>query len=393
MATRRKTTTKKATAKTEEVAPETTEESTTKTEEETFTAPESSSDFKTVALEDITADYELNPRSEDNYDPVNISSLGQDIAFNGLKEPIVVNKDMRIIAGFRRYTACKFAEKLIAKKTGDKDYKMQIPIIVREVEEGSLSEEIIAHQIQNKPFSLPERITAIRTLNESKSIKEIAKVFACSEASIKKDLLIASLPQEVVEEVCKGDFHKSNLHSAGQFYSKFKKKSKQDEAIRAATLSNLKKFASIGAAEFQKVLSEAVKKITIQTTDKKDLSAIQKQKAANSKTTSKKASLEDLLSDSENEDILSQISKKGGKSKENKLTKLIEEINQPRKLKSEEEIKSTLETVATTGAAPAATLEFILKYIFVLDDNSSEDDELESLIDDEEEDSDDDIFS
>lgn len=62
-----------------------------------------SGQFRSIAITDITVDRAARQRKE----LVDVDSLAQSIARRGLIHPIVVSRDLVLIAGERRYTACR----------------------------------------------------------------------------------------------------------------------------------------------------------------------------------------------------------------------------------------------------------------------------------------------
>jgi len=125
-----------------------------------------------------------------------VSELAQSIRQHGLLQPIVVEpiengRRYRILAGHRRYKACKEAG------------FESIPCIVRTVEEHARLELQVIENLHRKDLSPVEEARALKRLMDEFNLhqRDLAKRLGKSLGSVNQTLRILSLSEEALESV------------------------------------------------------------------------------------------------------------------------------------------------------------------------------------------------
>lgn len=124
-----------------------------------------------------------------------IEELAKSIKEIGLIQPIVVDSELRLLAGGRRYTACA----LLGMKT--------IPVVdMGELTETQRTEIEAEENIRRKNFTWQEEVTIIkklvdikRTINPDISIEELSKIVGVSHSQLSKDIAVASAMATIPE--------------------------------------------------------------------------------------------------------------------------------------------------------------------------------------------------
>ena len=124
-----------------------------------------------------------------------LSELMASIAEKGIIEPLIVRQRgerFQIIAGERRYQA--------ASQVGLRD----IPVIIRDVDDGELVEIALIENIQRKDLTAFEESEAIESLGETFSYthEELARRLGKSRTSITESLTLNSMP-DTVKSLCR----------------------------------------------------------------------------------------------------------------------------------------------------------------------------------------------
>lgn len=119
-----------------------------------------------------------------------LSELMASIAEKGIIEPLIVRQRgerFQIIAGERRYQA--------ASQVGLRD----VPVIIRDVDDGELVEIALIENIQRKDLTAFEESEAIQSLGDTFSYthEELARRLGKSRTSITESLTLNSMPDSV----------------------------------------------------------------------------------------------------------------------------------------------------------------------------------------------------
>jgi ParB family chromosome partitioning protein len=154
--------------------------------------PSNSNEDKVVLLdlEQITTNIH-QPRK--NFSSEALEELANSIKEKGVIVPILVKKDKDnqyiIIAGERRYRACKLA--------GIK----QIPVIIKDIDEVTTKEYSIIENVQRQDLTAIEEAFAYRDLinDYNYTQQEVAKTIGKSRSHVANLLRLLSLPEEVQE--------------------------------------------------------------------------------------------------------------------------------------------------------------------------------------------------
>ncbi len=148
-----------------------------------------------VNLEDIKVN-PFQPRRE--FDTDAIDHLAQSIQANGLIQPIIVRKNAEgyeLIAGERRLRACR--------KLGLK----QVPIVIKRVTDKESLEMALIENIQREDLNCIETALAYYQLIEEFSLtqEDVARRVGKDRASVSNHLRLLRLPEEVIEDLKKGE--------------------------------------------------------------------------------------------------------------------------------------------------------------------------------------------
>lgn len=144
---------------------------------------------------------------EGEEDDTSISDLANDIRINGLINPITVRKvddKYEIIAGQRRYLACKMLKK-------DNISCSIIDVSSQKAEEISLVENV-----QRNPMTNSDKVKIYSKLYEiyNKDINKVVNTVNISRTTIQKYLKINTLPEEVIKMLDSNTDDKINLDVA-----------------------------------------------------------------------------------------------------------------------------------------------------------------------------------
>ena len=133
-----------------------------------------------------------------------LSELMASIAEKGIIEPLIVRQRgdrYQIVAGERRYQA--------AVQVGIHE----VPVIIREVDDGEIIEIALIENIQRKDLTPFEEAEALKSLSESFNYthEELAKRLGKSRTSITESLSIHSMPDDV-KNLCRlGDITSKSM--------------------------------------------------------------------------------------------------------------------------------------------------------------------------------------
>ncbi|MCC8369556.1 MAG: ParB/RepB/Spo0J family partition protein [Rickettsia endosymbiont of Oxypoda opaca] len=135
---------------------------------------------------------ENQPRKNFEYDK--IKELADSIANNGLLQPIIINQDYKIIAGERRWRACKLA-KII-----------DIPVIIKNLDDKESMEISLIENIQRAELSVIEEAEGFKHLVENfdYTTEMLAEKLSKSRSHIANLLRLNKLPQSIKDKVNEG---------------------------------------------------------------------------------------------------------------------------------------------------------------------------------------------
>ena len=143
--------------------------------------------YKQIDIEKIKAN-ENQPRTI--FDDEKIAELATSIKENGLIQPLIVrkyNRNYQIIAGERRYRACKLA----GLKT--------VPCIIKDIDDKQMDTYAIIENIQREDLTPIEEANAYKTLIDTYGMSqtELANKVGKKQSTIANKLRLLKLSDEV----------------------------------------------------------------------------------------------------------------------------------------------------------------------------------------------------
>ena len=170
------------------------------------------------------SDCNVRKTLEGEEDDTNISDLANDIRTNGLINPITVRKvdeKYEIIAGQRRYLACKML---------NKDF---ISCNIVDVSSQKAEELSLVENVQRNPMTNSDKVKIYSKLYEiyNKDINKVVNTVNISRVTIQKYLKINTLPEEVIKMLDSNNDDKINLDVAVEL-SKLPKSVNKTDAIK-----------------------------------------------------------------------------------------------------------------------------------------------------------------
>lgn len=170
------------------------------------------------------SDCNVRKTLEGEEDDTNISDLANDIRTNGLINPITVRKiddKYEIIAGQRRYLACKML---------NKDF---ISCNIVDVSSQKAEELSLVENVQRNPMTNSDKVKIYSKLFEiyNKDINKVVNTVNISRGTIQKYLKINTLPDEVIKMLDSNNDDKINLDVAVEL-SKLPKSVNKTDAIK-----------------------------------------------------------------------------------------------------------------------------------------------------------------
>lgn len=199
---------------------------------------------------------------EGDDDDTNISDLANDIRTNGLINPITVRKmdnKYEIIAGQRRYLACKMLKK---------DF---ISCSIVDVSSQKAEELSLVENVQRNPMTNSDKVKIYSKLYEiyNKDINKVVSTVNISRVTIQKYLKINTLPEEVIRMLDSNTDDKINLDVAVEL-ARLPESVNKTEAIKNIKSLNsaqqkqaLKQFVSEECSDAEEI-NEIKKEIAIQ---------------------------------------------------------------------------------------------------------------------------------
>ena len=147
--------------------------------------------YKQIDIEKIKAN-ENQPRTI--FDDEKIAELASSIKENGLIQPLIVrkcNRNYQIIAGERRYRACKLA----GLKT--------VPCIIKDIDDKQMDTYAIIENIQREDLTPIEEANAYKTLIDTYGMSqtELANKVGKKQSTIANKLRLLKLSDEVKDDL------------------------------------------------------------------------------------------------------------------------------------------------------------------------------------------------
>ena len=137
------------------------------------------------------------PRKD--FDDTKLNELAESIKENGLIQPIVVRTSTngttyRIIAGERRYRACRIAG------------LREVPVIVREADDALTMQLALIENIQREDLNPVEEARAIaELLNQGNTQETLAKYIGKSRSYVANSQRLLNLPEKALEKLAAGE--------------------------------------------------------------------------------------------------------------------------------------------------------------------------------------------
>jgi len=153
------------------------------------------------------SNYNVRKTLEGDEDDTSISDLANDIRINGMINPITVRKmddKYEIIAGQRRYLACKMLK------------KEHISCNIVDVTSQKAEELSLVENVQRNPMTNSDKVKIYSKLYEiyNKDINKVVNTINISRTTIQKYLKINTLPEEVIKMLDSNTDDKVNLDVA-----------------------------------------------------------------------------------------------------------------------------------------------------------------------------------
>lgn len=358
-----------------------------------------------VNLDQIYSDYEKNPRHAASYVGEEFKALLDSISEHGVKEPLIVvpseeeGFEYELIAGFRRYTACKNIQQANRKKK--KTFNYEVPVHVREIEdESKLVEEIISHQCMNTPFTPTERAKAIKMLmDQGYNEKSIAQAIGSSTSTVTSTVKLMNLPEDVMKLADDPEYKLTNLYYAGEQYGHFKKKTKDHDAIKKQIIAAVKRDGKTVPEEFKALIKKVIKAIidkSMEESGKVDLVEKNKKKSSGTSASGKRTKrisdedINNIFDEGADDEILAKI-QSAKKSKGQEQDSLLASINEPREFVDAASLRESL-TILVKSSTEINSVKFVLANVFVTSDSEGGSDDEDSSGDDDDDVDIDDLF-
>ena len=196
----------------------------------------------TVSLSEIEPNRD-QPRRD--FDETALSELADSIAKHGLLQPIIVrpmaNGRYQIIAGERRWRACRMAE------------LSEVPIIVKEIDDRTFMELALIENLQREDLNAVEEAMGYKTLIDNYGLtqEQVAETVGKSRSAVANALRLLGLNETELEALRMGTI------SAGHARALL---ACEDEALRQRMLIAASEGASV--RELEKMVGESKKATT-----------------------------------------------------------------------------------------------------------------------------------
>lgn len=189
----------------------------------------------TVNLNDIEPNRD-QPRKD--FDESALSELAESIAEHGLIQPIVVkpitNGRYSIIAGERRWRACRMAE------------LYQVPVIIKDADEQELMELALIENLQREDLNAVEEALGYRSLIDSFGLtqEQVAKRMGKSRTAVTNALRLLNLTDDELQALRTGVISAGHARALLSVENPEARTQMLDMATNGASVRELERFAA-----------------------------------------------------------------------------------------------------------------------------------------------------
>ncbi|MBO5020218.1 MAG: ParB/RepB/Spo0J family partition protein [Clostridia bacterium] len=189
----------------------------------------------TVNLNDIEPNRD-QPRKD--FDESALSELAESIAEHGLIQPIVVkpitNGRYSIIAGERRWRACRMAE------------LYQVPVIIKDADEQELMELALIENLQREDLNAVEEALGYRSLIDSFGLtqEQVAKRMGKSRTAVTNALRLLNLTDDELQALRTGVISAGHARALLSVENPEARSQMLDMATNGASVRELERFAA-----------------------------------------------------------------------------------------------------------------------------------------------------
>ncbi len=194
----------------------------------------------TVKLNDIEPNRE-QPRK--NFDDETLSELADSISKHGLLQPIIVrplaNGRYKIIAGERRWRACRIAE------------LNEVPVIVREMDDLELMEVALIENLQREDLNSVEEALGYKSLIDNFGLtqEKVAERMGKSRSAVTNALRLLNLDDAELEALRIGSISAGHARALLSCDDREKRQRMLMAAVNGASVRELERMAQQKTAE------------------------------------------------------------------------------------------------------------------------------------------------
>lgn len=196
-------------------------------------------DAVSIRLSDIEPNRE-QPRK--NFDEEALSELAESISKHGLIQPIVVrpqaNGSYRIIAGERRWRACRMAG------------LSEVPVVIKEIDDRELMELALIENLQREDLNAVEEALGYRSLIDTYNLtqEQVAESVGKSRSAVTNALRLLNLGEEELEALKSGAITSGHARALLSCEDEELRKNMLKLALQGASVRELEKMAKVSKA-------------------------------------------------------------------------------------------------------------------------------------------------
>ena len=193
-------------------------------------------DAVSIRLSDIEPNRE-QPRK--NFDEEALSELAESISKHGLIQPIVVrpqaNGSYRIIAGERRWRACRMAG------------LSEVPVVIKEIDDRELMELALIENLQREDLNAVEEALGYRSLIDTYNLtqEQVAESVGKSRSAVTNALRLLNLGEEELEALKSGAITSGHARALLSCEDEELRKAMLNFALQGASVRELEKMAKV----------------------------------------------------------------------------------------------------------------------------------------------------
>lgn len=193
-------------------------------------------DAVSIRLSDIEPNRE-QPRK--NFDEEALSELAESISKHGLIQPIVVrpqaNGSYRIIAGERRWRACRMAG------------LSEVPVVIKEIDDRELMELALIENLQREDLNAVEEALGYRSLIDTYNLtqEQVAESVGKSRSAVTNALRLLNLGEEELEALKSGAITSGHARALLSCEDEELRKNMLKLALQGASVRELEKMAKV----------------------------------------------------------------------------------------------------------------------------------------------------